>query len=240
MSVMNRRRLLCGCGAALFGFAAPAHAQQRHRTCALRALSAEDAFLLALPKQNYSAVVEGVTEVVTHFSGLFKVTVPIDVLMGPQAPDNAFAIDEAGGRMVIGEPLLNRYKASTGDWYRLIVAGIIAHEYAHFWQMRSMPELLAPSVPSKIAELHADFLAGYALSFHKRRENLLIDAFAREMFSLGDTEFNSPRHHGAPEERRAAMIEGFKQGIQPAEPPPIGTIARNAELFARASRADGT
>lgn len=236
---MNRRRVLCGCGAALFGFAVPAHAAGRRRTCALRSLSADDAALLRLPKQDYSAVVGGLTPVVTHFSGLFGTIVPIDVVMGPGAPDNAFAMGDGGGRMIIGEPVLDRYKASTGDWFRLIVAGIIAHEFAHLWQMRNMPELLSDNEPSKLAELHADFLAGYALSFHKRRENLLIDAFAREMFSLGDTQFNSPAHHGAPEERRAAMIEGFKQGIQPATPPPIGTIARNAELFARASRASG-
>jgi len=89
------------------------------------------------------------------------------------------------------------------------IAGIAAHEGAHVVQFRS-PEvskrLKGPTV--KLAELHADFLAGYYFSRTNRTEKSLV-TFGESLFSKGDYDFNDPQHHGTPKQRVAAMRAGY-------------------------------
>jgi hypothetical protein len=84
---------------------------------------------------------------------------------------------------------------------------IIAHEFGHILQFKNG---LASGSAWQM-EPHADFLAGWAID--KSQVNALFDdrdkSFenaVRLMFSLGDTAFNSPKHHGEPQ-FRAAMVK---------------------------------
>ena len=86
---------------------------------------------------------------------------------------------------------------------RLIV---IAHEFAHILQFKR------GMVPGSAWQMepHADFLAGWAID--KSKVNALFDDRNKSfenavqlMFSMGDTAFNSPKHHGEPQ-FRAAMV----------------------------------
>jgi hypothetical protein len=88
---------------------------------------------------------------------------------------------------------------------------ITAHEFGHILQYKSG---MAPDGPWQM-EPHADFLAGWAID-----RAWLSDLFSdkdgsfnnavRLIFSLGDTAFNSPDHHGTPE-LRAAMVRAGQE-----------------------------
>ena len=67
------------------------------------------------------------------------------------------------------------------------------------------------NLPTKLRELHADYLAGYYLG----KEGLSrekMEVFARSLFEMGDYNFWHPDHHGTPQERVQAMITGFMAG----------------------------
>ena len=83
---------------------------------------------------------------------------------------------------------------------------IIAHEFGHILQFKRG---LLPGSAWQM-EPHADFLAGWAID--KSNVNALFDDRDKSfenavqlMFSMGDTAFNSPKHHGEPQ-FRAAMV----------------------------------
>ena len=87
------------------------------------------------------------------------------------------------------------------------LAGIMAHEFAHILQFQHGCPL-----GGRDRELHADFLAGYYLSRKGYFTRTNIFAFAQSLFEKGD--YWDPSHHGTPDERVAAMMEGFKYGGQ--------------------------
>jgi hypothetical protein len=87
------------------------------------------------------------------------------------------------------------------------VAGIMAHEFAHVLQMKRHCTL-----PGKLRELHADYMAGYYLAKKSSLYPTDIEAFATSLFQKGDYAFWSPLHHGTPEQRVAAMQKGFGDG----------------------------
>jgi len=90
---------------------------------------------------------------------------------------------------------------------------VALHEMAHLLQFKRG---LSPGGAWQM-EPHADFLAGwaYANSFvspdwlTKMEMGMHIDEGAVLMFSLGDTAFNDPRHHGEPQFRAAMVRAGF-------------------------------
>lgn len=86
------------------------------------------------------------------------------------------------------------------------IGGIMAHEWAHIRQFR---EGIQRS--SKSMELHADCCAGWYLGW-KFANGKKFDGwgFAYSLFSKGDYQFNSPSHHGTPDERVRAMVTGYE------------------------------
>jgi len=89
---------------------------------------------------------------------------------------------------------------------RLIV---IAHEFGHILQFKR--GMVAGSAWQM--EPHADFLAGWAID--KSNVDALFDDRDKSfenavklMFSMGDTAFNSPKHHGEPQFRAAMVRDG--------------------------------
>jgi hypothetical protein len=133
---------------------------------------------------------------------------------------NAFATKETvepntRGTVVFGKRLLSNELAQH-SWGGLAIAGIMAHEFAHIYQMQTeFYQLLLQSQPThKLLELHADYLAGYYLGLKRLRSgDIDIKAFLDSLYLKGDTHFYSPGHHGTPSERKDAMLEGYKMGL---------------------------
>jgi hypothetical protein len=133
---------------------------------------------------------------------------------------NAFALDEdlivnTKGTVIFGKQLLSDELAQQ-SWGGLAVAGFIAHEFGHIFQYQSKFYSLLTQAQStdRLLELHADFLAGYYLGLKRLRSGEMdIKAFLDSLYLMGDTDFNSPEHHGTPIEREQVMLAGYKIGL---------------------------
>jgi len=128
---------------------------------------------------------------------------------------NAFAspevrMDKADGTVLFGQNLLkDQLAVDDGDVY---VLAICAHEFGHVVQFKKdlIAKLNKGQSDVKRSELHADFLAGY-FAAHRKHEDSDFPAvkFAVVAHQLGDFQ-RSQQHHGTPNERAAAISEGFK------------------------------
>jgi hypothetical protein len=58
-------------------------------------------------------------------------------------------------------------------------------------------------------ELHADCVSGWSLSLRGRWGWGTLGAALRVLYQIGDYQFNSPNHHGTPDERLNAANTGF-------------------------------
>jgi hypothetical protein len=93
------------------------------------------------------------------------------------------------------------------------VKAILAHEFAHALQHKS--GLFNIWNGGKKVELHADFLAGFYMGQNGLISEKKLSAFAQEFYSLGDfLPFFDIDHHGIPEERRCAFLEGYKVAVK--------------------------
>jgi hypothetical protein len=84
------------------------------------------------------------------------------------------------------------------------VKAILAHEFGHCVQhLMNWKEL------GKWRELHSDFMAGYYMGSIYQHSDSEVDALFKEFFSMGDTEYFRPGHHGTHQERQCAFLEGY-------------------------------
>lgn len=105
-----------------------------------------------------------------------------------------------------------------GFSYGSILPFLIAHEAGHA-KAKKMGWFFKTGQTVKKDELFADFCAGMYSILQRKIVNSNSDtryygAFDIEPIldlfkSLGDWEFNNPEHHGTPEERKIAIIEGY-------------------------------
>lgn len=80
-------------------------------------------------------------------------------------------------------------------------AGVMAHEWGH--QIQFQRNYIDRSSPTaRDTELAADAWAGYYLYMVKNWSGADLESFLRQLFDIGDFEYNSPSHHGTPNERR--------------------------------------
>lgn len=80
---------------------------------------------------------------------------------------------------------------------------VIAHEFGHIAQFKYGG---FHNVSNLRKELFADYLAGAYLAVRGGLNvNVVLEAFE----DMGDTEFGSADHHGTPEQRRDALLEGY-------------------------------
>jgi hypothetical protein len=115
---------------------------------------------------------------------------------------------------------------------------VMAHEWGHVLQFKLEPDL--PKT-GKSKELHADFLAGFYLS---RKQAALpgwvswpdVQNCARTLFDIGDYSFNSPQHHGTPEERFIAFSAGYTLAFDELNE---GNITQIADLSAKRACSKG-
>jgi uncharacterized protein len=96
------------------------------------------------------------------------------------------------------------------------LAYIVAHEYAHNVQFElGFYELQDPRDGVKAFELQADCMAGlwgnavYRAGRYDARD---VQEAISTAQAVGDFDFGAAQHHGTPEERRAAWLDGFQSG----------------------------
>lgn len=127
---------------------------------------------------------------------------------------NAFAtIDtvEPGtrGSVFLGITLARGELQRTGQYNNFTLPAILAHEVGHIVQFREGNRLA-----TKLTELQADYLAGWYMANRDRGAAGWSETSVRQnltaFFKLGDYDYNSPDHHGTPEERVAAIVAGFR------------------------------
>jgi predicted metalloprotease len=96
------------------------------------------------------------------------------------------------------------------------LAYVIAHEYAHNVQFElGIYELLSPSDGVKAFELQADCMAGLwgnAVYREGRYDEQDVEQAISTAQAVGDFDFGAAQHHGTPDERRAAWLDGFRTG----------------------------
>jgi len=129
---------------------------------------------------------------------------PSFFIFDDQGMPNAYA--SPNGTVLFGSTLMiNEFNEEFGPTGNYSVIGIMAHEFAHILQFS---QGLHYQLPTKILELHADFIAGWYLG--NREMVLLTDAeqAMRSFYRNGDYEFNNPNHHGTPSER----VRSYKTG----------------------------
>jgi hypothetical protein len=134
---------------------------------------------------------------------------------------NAFAapetlLDNGPGTVLMGMHLFGQLMARVRDGGIAVIA-VCAHEFGHIHQMQGgyQGEFKALDKTARPIELHADFLAGYYLSLRKTEHpELDLNAVGGVLYKMGDWDVTSPRHHGSPDERVAALSAGFKFGSE--------------------------
>lgn len=104
------------------------------------------------------------------------------------------------------------YGHAVGDFG---LAYVVAHEYAHNVQQELGLYTQTPRTGVEPFELQADCMAGlWGNSVY--REGKLQPGDVEEAMSTaaaaGDFDYGNLQHHGTPEERRAAWLDGFRSG----------------------------
>lgn len=111
------------------------------------------------------------------------------------------------GTVVLGLKLVNQECNSSPSQTCVAMAVVMAHEFAHILDFKNN----FVQVSGKKKELFADYMAGVYL--HTRELTYTytdIREAAQSIFTKGDTDFNSPLHHGTPQERMSALLAGYE------------------------------
>ncbi len=229
---MDRRGFMAiGLAAAACGCARRAAAAPDSNGCSLTAAEVADVRQAMKPSSglHLAGIDEDILAQVRTLRGRFGLR-PGAAFMDDSPSINAYAVPDVlvtegdwggqDGTVLIGTNLLFKlFRDATADTVRraeysdvrvlnengLDRLVVIAHEFGHILQFKR------GMVPGGWQmECHADFLAGWAID--KTKVNILFDDRNRSfenavqlVFSLGDTAFNSTKHHGTPQ-LRAAMV----------------------------------
>jgi hypothetical protein len=120
--------------------------------------------------------------------------------------DNANAYSSPEGFIMFGIWLTSRTITQTGS--DLPIAGILAHEWGHQLQFR-FGWMTQTEPTQRSNELEADMWSGFYMAMAKSWAGPQINAYYQSLFSTGDYYFNSPQHHGTPNQRIAAGAVGL-------------------------------
>ena len=134
-----------------------------------------------------------------------------------EAP-NAFAFDVGidaqctpDGTVAFGTTLIATEREADPVFWGSALSVIVAHEYGHISQYKR-----ALDMETFRKELHADFLAGWAIATMNRNgvgSGVNPSAAAATLFARGDYNFNEPNFHGTPEQRSELMAAGYECGL---------------------------
>jgi predicted metalloprotease len=141
---------------------------------------------------------------------------------GVVTADDAAFYCSADDTIVIGEPFAwDVYEGRLSSWPSgdtpggrlgdMAVAYVVAHEMAH--NIQHEIGLFDGRSATKNLELHADCLAG-AWAGDANRRGILDDGDLDEArvtaWLVGDYAFDNPGHHGTPEQRAEAFLDGYE------------------------------
>lgn len=180
--------------------------------CSLNAAAAGGMRPVILPpemvvRQDQYSALQTILGYLDHF---FSVNPKIFFFNDANSP-NAFATPDVmdphfpDGTVMMGAQLINSEAQHTGP-VNFTVSVIMAHEFTHILQFK-----LGENLPTKQAELEADYMAGwYMANTTGMWLGVASSQALQSFFSKGDYAFNSPTHHGTPEERVAAVVAGAK------------------------------
>jgi len=148
--------------------------------------------------------------IIANIDRLFGVS-PAFFIFNDQSSPNAFATPQIfdpqyrDGSVMFGYQLFSSQVQQTGP-VNFTVSAIMAHEFAHILQFK-----LGEELPTHAKELEADYMAGWYIGnsggvwLGQTSSQAL-----RTFYSLGDFAFNSPTHHGTPDERVRAVESGIR------------------------------
>lgn len=134
---------------------------------------------------------------------------------------NAFAvpaIPELGlpKKIVMGDGIMEAY--SDLGYSTIADRFILAHEYGHQIQFANgyIPQGERTPEETRRIELMADAYAAYFMAHGRGAfiQPLLIEQFVKISFSIGDCAFDSPGHHGTPNQRAKAAAFGSQLAAQ--------------------------
>jgi hypothetical protein len=215
---MNRRSLLEGlvAVAATCGCTHSAAAKASARGCRMAAAGADVEVRPPVLKSSGDNVTDLLVR--AHSDTAYFGVRPGFVFIDDGSEPNAYADpqlwvpDKPDGTVLLGVKFLaevRQLQRGQTSFYNENSFFIVLHEMAHILQFkRGMAERTDWQM-----EPHADFMAGWAYARGSPKaepwvkENLELGV--RLMFSLGDTAFNDPQHHGEPELRAAMVRAGF-------------------------------
>ena len=116
---------------------------------------------------------------------------------------NAFALDSPP-TLFMGVKLFANLKSSPTFLTSLQV--ILAHEWAHHVQYDN--GFIVTGEPIRIRELEADAFAGFYMYAGTGYGSSMLDQVLGELHSYGDEDYNDPKHHGTPIERKYMGLFG--------------------------------
>lgn len=122
----------------------------------------------------------------------------------------------AEGSVLIGRALLERERVRRGSKWKSSVAMVVAHEASHLLQYDRQLNL-----PVMQMELHADFLAGWALERLRRKGKKDLTSFEAAEAALREmstSRFGTAAFHGSAEQRIDALRTGRAESSS-SEPP---------------------
>lgn len=111
------------------------------------------------------------------------------------------------GTVVLGLKMINQECSSSPSGTCISMAVVLAHEFAHILDFKNN----FVKIQGKKKELFADYMAGVYL--HTRQITFAftdIREAANSIFTKGDMNFNSPLHHGTPQERMNTLLAGYE------------------------------
>jgi len=113
------------------------------------------------------------------------------------------------GTVLFGYSLMMSELRFTGQQTNFSIPAIMAHEFMHIVQFKR-----GISLPTKLAELQADYMAGWFMGNRETFSVWSAQSFlggAQTFFNKGDYAFNNAGHHGTPQERAGAIVAGFNK-----------------------------
>jgi hypothetical protein len=159
-------------------------------------------------------------QTLAYISDQFDVLPGFAFLQDGAAP-NAYAstsqvLGRKDGSVLFGLKLLER-TLKLPEHPDAHVAAICAHEFGHICQFKLgvIDKLEKGFSTGKRVELHADYLAGFYAGLRRReRRDFPAAVVALAQYNLGDDAINDPDHHGTPDERGRAVVEGYKASFE--------------------------
>lgn len=143
----------------------------------------------------------------TFFSGIAAQVYPFDEC----SPANANAMATPHGFILIGRYFAGNLLQRMGN--TLPIAGVIAHEWAHRTQF-SLGWMVQTEPTVRRTELEADMWSGLYMGVMKSWTGLLMQSYFQTLLDIGDFNFNSPNHHGTPNQRHAAGATGLSLAFE--------------------------